>query len=65
MAFDLEIQLTNAQKHIALLENKLTDRQSLLNRLHQELGALLDSNHKANNKAEFPYSLPHLVEEAH
>ncbi len=65
MAFDLEIQLANAQKHIALLENKLADRQALLNRLHQELGALLDSNQKTNSKAEFPYSLPHLVEEAH
>ncbi len=65
MTFDLEIQLTNAQKHIALLENKLADRQALLNRLHQELGAVIDSNQKANSKVEFPYSLPHLVEEAH
>jgi uncharacterized coiled-coil protein SlyX len=65
IALDLEIQLANAQKQIALLENKLADRQSLLNRHHQELGALLDSNYKANNKAEFPYSLPHLVEEIH
>jgi len=65
IATGLENQLQNAQKHIALLENKLTDRQALLNRLHQELGAVIDSNQKSNSKAEFPYSLPHLVEEAH
>jgi len=47
------------------LENKLADRQTLLNRLHQELGAVIDSNQKVNSKADFPYSLPHLVEEAH
>jgi len=65
IAAGLENQLANAQKHIALLENKLADRQELLNRLHQELGSMLDSNQKINSKAEFPYSLPHLVEEAH
>ena len=65
MAFDLEIQLVNAQKHISLLENKLADRQALLNRLHQELGSVIESNQKTNSKADFPYSLPHLVQEAH